>query len=151
MRWWVYLSRGLPVCADRDRNYSVIVENTLPIRRGVAKNICSRTTDGNRYPRISILSHTNVLHLLATSEFACHASFVICCQHYLLFFQEFGDRINWFAPCRSSANHLMVYMAVPYVFRLRCYQITDNGIISEFVIWSRCGAATSLLSVFIGI
>jgi|ETNmetMinimDraft_30_1059905.scaffolds.fasta_scaffold105278_1 hypothetical protein len=76
VRWWIYLSRGLPECTDRDREYSVIAENTFLMRPDVAEDLDSKSTVTNQYPRTSIFSDANVRYLLATSEFC--ASRVVC-------------------------------------------------------------------------
>ena len=143
MRWWIYLSRGLPGCAHRDREYTVVVENTLPIRPDVAEDICSETTVANQYPRISILSDANALYLLATSEFC--ASRVVCyllpaplnlCNRETVLGDSFfitRELITWF-----------VCIIAPLLSRMPYHQTVGNNITSEFVIRSRCAAILNI-------
>ncbi len=85
--WWISLSRGLPGHADRDRA-RVLWDTASPgarFRVDPTAIYSSKTVDKNWYIRVGLLFRANVLHLLATTEFVCRASSVICCQRHLLF------------------------------------------------------------------
>ena len=146
MHWWMRLSRELSGYVDRNCDCDAIVRNCSTCNcNHVFENVRQKSTFADQYlvPRQCIAFTGDAR--IRVLRIACHLLPAL-----FTFFQVFRDRINWFASCRSLVNHLLVHMAVSHAFRLRCYQITDNGITCDFDTRVRYGAVTSLSLLLLG-